>query len=203
MRKRIIIAYLECKIISDGKEKRICIDSYFVRHVKPVNVSLLIYPCKMLENYTVGEESERGIIVRGSIECRDLIDYIVGIYRDLKSESLRLFKRMHWFNISNLIVPIRFSPLTRNKMNEYERIIGELMASTMLLDRVLGKDVFRGNYSVEYCGYRLVRLTVTSEDGKIVFSNGILGKIYTKLYSSDEVFKKEFDKVVEFKPPLS
>ena len=191
VKRSIILPYAECIVEARGKTRRICVDSYFVRKVMPINVSLLVYPCKVIANYVTENRKSEDIVLDANESCEGIVSYIVGVYRDLKSDSLKMFKRMYWYNVSNLIVPVRFSPLMRGKLDRYEKIVGELTASAMLLDRVLGKEVLRGNYNVVDNGVRTVRLTVSMGGDKIVFLNGILGKIYTKLYESDESFRKE------------
>ncbi len=201
-KREIIIPYLECIIETQGKTRRICVDSYFVRKVMPINVSLLVYPCKVIMNYIFENGKSRDIVLSANESCEDIISYIADVYRDLKSDSLKMFKRMYWYNVSSLIVPVRFSPLMRDKLDRYEKIVGELTASAMLLDRVLGKEVLRSNYNVVDNGVRTVRLTVSMGEDKIVFSNGILGKIYTKLYENDELFRKEVLRLLnQAKPP--
>ncbi len=189
--KSIIIPYLECVVEARDRIRRICIDSYFIRRVVPINVSLLVYPCKVVMNYTTREKKPGDIVLNASDDCKENINYIIDVYRDLKSDSLKVFKRMYWYNISNLIVPVRFSPLMREKLDRYEKVVGELTASVMLLDRVLGKEVLRGNYSVIGNGVKNIKLTLSITENKVIFSNGILGKIYTRLYESDELFRKE------------
>lgn len=189
--KSIILPYLECVVEARDKIRRICIDSYFIRRVIPINVSLLVYPCKVVMNYITREKKPGDIVLNTNDDCKGNINYIINVYRDLKSDSLKVFKRMYWYNISNLIVPVRFSPLMREKLDHYERVVGELTASVMLLDRVLGKEVLRGNYNIVGNDLKNIRLTVSIIENKVIFSNGILGKIYTRLYESDELFRKE------------
>ena len=202
VKRSIILPYTECIVEARGKTRRICIDSYFVRKVMPINVSLLVYPCKVIANYVIEKRKSEDIVLDASENCEGIVSYIVDIYRDLRSDSLKIFKRMYWYNVSNLIVPVRFSPLMRDKLDRYERTVGELTASAMLLDRVLGKEVLRGNYNVVDNGIRSIRLTVSTGEDRIVFLNGILGKIYTKLYESDELFRKEILRLLsQAKPP--
>ncbi len=198
MAKIITIPYLGCRIISRSKEKIVYIDSYFIRRVTPINVSLLIYPYSIIKSYMIVTQPSRDIVLESREECHSLLEYIIDVYRGLKSESLKMFKRIYRYNVSNLLVPVRFSPTLRDKVNQYERLVGELTASAMLLDRILGKDVLRGNYVVENEGLRYVRFIVLKKDYGVVFSNGILGKVYTKLYETDEVFRKEVDEIMDF-----
>ncbi len=198
MVKSILIPYLGCRIKTQGREKVVYMDSYFIRLVTPVNVSLLIYPYEIIKNYIVETPSSRNIILENTENCRSLLEYIIDIYRDLKSESLKMFKRMYWYNVSNLLVPVRFSPLARDRINQYERLVGEFTASVMLLDRILGKNVLREDYVVEDYNLKYIRLFVSKDKDNVVFSDGILGRVYTKLYETDEKFRKEINKIIDF-----
>ncbi len=196
MVKRIILPYLECRLESRGKEKTIYIDSYFTKIVMPINVSLLIYPYSIVNKYIIKGFTEEDIVLRSNENCESLLRYVIEVYQELKSNSLRIFKRMYWYNVSNLLVPVRFSPVTRDKIGRYEKLVGELTASAMLLDRVLGKSILRGDYVVGSESVNYIRLYVSRGDGGIIFSDGILGKVYTKLYEVDEKFREELIKII-------
>jgi len=201
MDRIINIEYLECSVRKDSARRIIYMDSYFTKRVTRVNVSLLLYPYDIISKYVIEEPSVEGIIIKGDSDCRSLLEYVVETYYDLKSEGFKLFKRMYLYNVSNLLIPLSLSPSARDRWNRYEKIVGEFSASAMLLERILGKEVLRGKYDVRDNGRKYVRLKVSRINGNMVFSNGILGKMYTRLYENDELFRRELDKILDFKPP--